>query len=393
MTDAASPARQVRTVSDDVASVLRDSMSAAAAHAGMPRAILVWEDADESLLEVAQWDGTTLVATREPPASILPVVSSEMADLDFLAIHAARADARIVRLPAGATEQVSSAPINPAFASRFGFAHVIAVRVRGDRVNGRLLFPVAASARRTALPRAAEAAGILATTLDRALPDRRVRSGALLEERQRLSHELHDGVLQSLTGIAFRLKTAESLLSTDAAAAQAMLREAQELLVEEQREVRMFVMGLREIETAGSIGALRERLPRLMQRVEAVWGVSVQCDVAIGDVTVTPRREHEILQIVREAIVNGVRHGGATNADVRVRREGGSIRVTVRDDGQGFAFRGRYDLAELQERRLGPVTLKARVQALQGALEIDSTDRGATIDIRLSLTSSGDGSP
>ena len=59
--------------------------------------------------------------------------------------------------------------------------------------------------------------------------------------------------------------------------------------------------------------------------------------------------------------------------------------IAVGDDGRGFPFRGRYDLARLTELNVGPVVLRQRVAALEGELTIDSGVRGARVAITIPL--------
>jgi signal transduction histidine kinase len=74
---------------------------------------------------------------------------------------------------------------------------------------------------------------------------------------------------------------------------------------------------------------------------------------------------------------------------VAIQGESRHVRLLVADNGRGFPFSGRYDLPALTEEKLGPRTLKERIAALQGSLNIDSTGAGARLDIRLPLVRSG----
>jgi signal transduction histidine kinase len=63
------------------------------------------------------------------------------------------------------------------------------------------------------------------------------------------------------------------------------------------------------------------------------------------------------------------------------------VHIVVADDGRGFPFRGRYDLAALTKSALGPASLKARIVSLQGKLMIDSTECGTRLEFTLPLRS------
>jgi signal transduction histidine kinase len=59
------------------------------------------------------------------------------------------------------------------------------------------------------------------------------------------------------------------------------------------------------------------------------------------------------------------------------------VYITVTDDGRGFPFSGRYDLAALTDAQLGPVSLKQRVASLHGELVLTSTLIGSRLEISL----------
>ena len=96
---------------------------------------------------------------------------------------------------------------------------------------------------------------------------------------------------------------------------------------------------------------------------------------------------YEIYRIVQEALVNAARHAHASAARVEVDAGGDEVRIDITDDGRGFAFRGRHDLAELQAMGVGPVSLRERVAAQGGSLVVDSSDGGSRLSIRLPLAS------
>jgi signal transduction histidine kinase len=89
----------------------------------------------------------------------------------------------------------------------------------------------------------------------------------------------------------------------------------------------------------------------------------------------------EVYHILREALVNAARHAHATTITVSLRVDRRGIRMTVADDGEGFPFTGRHDLARLIRYDMGPTVLRERVAALAGTLVIESSRHGARLDI------------
>jgi signal transduction histidine kinase len=86
--------------------------------------------------------------------------------------------------------------------------------------------------------------------------------------------------------------------------------------------------------------------------------------------------------MVQEALVNAIRHGGTKEATVTFIAAPDQLLLAVSYEGKGFSsFSGRHNLASLNEMKAGPRTLKERVSALGGTLEIDSGENGARVEI------------
>src|SRR5437016_1843173 len=133
------------------------------------------------------------------------------------------------------------APIHPALVSRFAMKAVLSLCVRGESVDGRLFVLDKRRFIADDLVLGEVVGSHLSESLDHLLLTRRLRQAAATEERVRLSRDLHDGVLQSLTGAALKLETAQRLLDEQPAAARQRLAEIQHLIADEQRNLRFFI--------------------------------------------------------------------------------------------------------------------------------------------------------
>ncbi len=212
----------------------------------------------------------------------------------------------------------------------------------------------------------------------------RLQPTTVLEERHRLARDLHDGLLQTLTGIALQLETAQRLLvEKDSDAARDRLAAIQALLLEEQRRLRGLIEQLKNpCHTREAADARWEaRLLELAQKIEQEWGLPV--DVSIqGTATDLPARlAEDIYLLVCEALVNSARHARATQALAQIDAQPDQIHLRVKDNGRGFAFEGRYDLAQLTLLGWGPQSLMGRIAALHGQLTLESSRAGACLDI------------
>jgi signal transduction histidine kinase len=94
----------------------------------------------------------------------------------------------------------------------------------------------------------------------------------------------------------------------------------------------------------------------------------------------------EVLQIVREALNNILKHSGATRVAISAARVDQQMQISVEDNGEGFPFTGAFSLEELELLRLGPTSIKRRVKVLEGDLDLESgPGRGSKLAIRVPL--------
>ena len=207
-----------------------------------------------------------------------------------------------------------------------------------------------------------------------------------LDERLRLARELHDGVLQSLTGAALQLQAISRLIDIDPKKAQEHLRAVGELIAGEQRELRRWIERLQPSASASIATAadLAAALEKVRERAEWQWGYRVDLSVN-GDGTVPRSLGDEIYRIVQEALTNAGRHARThvVRARVTLGADSDPVRIIVSDEGCGFPFRGRFELSELTARRIGPRSVRERVALLGGELVLTSELAGSQLDISL----------
>jgi len=92
----------------------------------------------------------------------------------------------------------------------------------------------------------------------------------------------------------------------------------------------------------------------------------------------------DLLQVIREALNNIQKHSSASRVTVTLERTDGWLTVTVVDDGTGFPFVGRFSLDEMDSLLIGPASIKSRVRAMNGQLEVESRPgTGSTLRIRV----------
>jgi two-component system, NarL family, sensor kinase len=173
---------------------------------------------------------------------------------------------------------------------------------------------------------------------------------ARAEERTRLAREIHDTLAQGLAAIALNIESALNRLETHPEQARARLERALGMARENLEEARGSVTDLRT--SAAMAGKpLAEALGSLARTFTSDTGVPVSVRVDAG-LNLPPRTEAELFRITQEALTNVRKHAKARKVEVRLRRRGHSLSLSVADDGIGGAAdsRGGHGLLGMRER-------------------------------------------
>jgi len=277
--------------------------------------------------------------------------------------------------------------IPPEVVAAYKIEDVVATSFNGDYVRGRLLLLDGRPPLLEEVNLARIAGAVIASRLDHHHAADQLQRGAVAEERVRVARDLHDSVLQSLTGIALQLRTIPRVMLRDPDEAKLRLGEIEQVIVTAQKELRWFIEELHPARRRedSEAAAITERIASMSQRFEKQWGLDVESDVApVMELLPVPMR-HEIYTLVSEAVANAAKHASAKSVHVAASVDQGEVRIEVTDDGKGFPFRGCFGVAELTQMKQGPAALKERVTSLGGSLFVDSSDHGSRIEIYLPL--------
>jgi signal transduction histidine kinase len=210
-------------------------------------------------------------------------------------------------------------------------------------------------------------AASVAVQYDRAQSE--VRRLGLLEERERIAKELHDGIIQSLFAVGMSLQG--TALMTANPETTARIERAVEELDVVIRDLRNYIFGLRPgiLADRQLDQALRELGDEMQARSRE------QVDVAV-DAALAARlssRSADIVQLTREALSNVARHARASRTSVKLERRGARAVLTIEDDGVGFE-------AGAGAPGNGLRNMRERAAKLGGSLEvITSSGRGTML--------------
>lgn len=368
-------------VPEDPATLLREIAEECCAIFDVRRVLITFEEADEPWLHIAYRHATDFQWRQEPPNLYDPITAADVRGSFFVD------ERRIVVLGEKAAAQLGENPIHPQLRADFAIQRVLSFPLEGETVRGRVFLLDADAAKIASFePLMRFSASVISNRLDRAIELREVRQQARIEERTRVARDLHDGVLQSLTGIVLQIEAAHSFLTSEPEETKRRLTDIEATLMTEQRELRSYLEQLRpRTRAADAAFVLQDQLDAFGRRFESQWGARLQMVIGEIDAAVLRALGWETYRLITEAASNAAKHGDARNIHVEIGSVEDRLRLRIVDDGSGFPFRGRYNLTMLQEAKIGPASLAERVGALNGELVVDSTDSGATLDIEIPL--------
>ncbi|MBI2832500.1 MAG: sensor histidine kinase [Chloroflexi bacterium] len=192
---------------------------------------------------------------------------------------------------------------------------------------------------------------------------RKLRSGASLTERRRISHELHDSVCQTLCGLGWQLQR----LSERTPAANPLsgeLKKMEEAVNAAEQEAR----GLLEmIRTLGENGKFLSNISHLLKHLKRQAGISYRLECDDTDIKLAGDVEHDLSMICVEALTNVKKHAGARNILFSVKRGNGRVQIKIADDGCGFDGSNK-----LTHKGDGLAIMRERAELIGGTLQVVS---------------------
>lgn len=202
------------------------------------------------------------------------------------------------------------------------------------------------------------------------------------EERIRIAADIHDGPIQRLASHGYALERLRMrLVRDDVRGGLQDLEAAQDRVSHEIQALRQTMASLRPpaLDEQGLAGALRDHVAGFADRTGLRWQMPTGFTGRLD-----PETETVLYRVAQEALVNVAKHARATRVDVALNRRNGSVELSVRDDGEGFAA----DLGDLARRgHFGIVAMREQVRLAGGACEIiTAPGRGTTVRASIPVT-------
>jgi len=215
----------------------------------------------------------------------------------------------------------------------------------------------------------------------------RLEQVTILEERQRLSRELHDGLAQNLAYLGLMVERAEQLLGDGRTSLVAQeLTEIRRAIRDTYNDLREAIDGLRlRVDHPGGIvAALKDYVDDFATRT------GIEIDFNSGDLdrqALSPVAETQLLRIAQEALTNAHKHARARRVRLRLSQTPDHLELVIADDGQGFepvrtGTPGHYGLSIMRE----------RAESLGGQCTLATGQgQGTRVTVRLPLMKRGNG--
>ncbi|HVU67371.1 MAG TPA: sensor histidine kinase [Ktedonobacteraceae bacterium] len=202
---------------------------------------------------------------------------------------------------------------------------------------------------------------------------------AAAEERNRLARDLHDSIKQQLFSIRMSTLVAQAQLTKDTTKVQEALADIQQSAMEAQVEMQALLQQLRPLalERASFAEAVRTQAQALEYRSGA------RVYLALADLPAPDRcplsMQEAVFRIVQEAFANIARHARASEVNCTVTCDDETLRVTIRDDGQGFETQSTLS-------GMGLLGMQERAGALDGLVRVESQPgQGTTVHVSIPL--------
>jgi ligand-binding sensor domain-containing protein/signal transduction histidine kinase len=198
----------------------------------------------------------------------------------------------------------------------------------------------------------------------------------ILTERSRIARELHDTLIQGLSGITMEMQALAGRLRSpeERATLEDIVRDAGMCL----RETRRSVAGLRSVQ--GPDSGLASAIAQAAKHITEAKAVRLKLKLEKSPNDLSPEVQYNLLRIASEAVNNSVKHSGAKLIEVVLRSAPEGLQLSVKDDGTGFS----RENGNVRPGHYGLIGMKERAAQIGAELNLASEPgRGTTVSVLL----------
>jgi signal transduction histidine kinase len=334
---------------------------------GARRAVAIWAWADEPFAFFCCWANGQCEYDRFPPGfadELLPAAGG--ADSFFWPQDNSE----------GETRGFGSAYRR--LAERFGIEQAVTSAFQQTNCEGRCFFLEMQNHSEEELRLSEIAAFRIGTEIDSHYLQLQHSRDIRYKERLRLTHDLHDNVLQSLTAVAMKLDDVTGSVSQQA---RQPLLSLHEIVIAEHQRIRTFVDRARESEDTRSFICLLAALNELTDSQQQLWNCAIEIQVSPPDIELDRHSYEQVRFLLQESLANAVRHGGASQVRWTFRFLPYEMQIHLTNNGR--------KIPESYKESAKPRSLSRRVAQLDGRFNISNSPDGVAIEITFPAGASG----
>jgi len=370
----------------DLAASVATLLSHASEAVGADAAVVVWEEDEEPRIHVSYRSPRGSGSDLCGPDELRPLVAPDLEIATF--VRSTKSSGEALMRVSG-IDDARPAPESMVHGRVFELLgnhdQLASSWFHTEHLTGRLFLAGVREASEDLMPALDVIAREVGNSLEQLFVARQLRDLAVREERLRVARDLHDGVLQALTGTRLALQAIADDNGSGSPIRDRLLAIERAIAVE-QRGLRMFIDGLKPSPAAAARrGPFGRRLEEMCARLSAEWNTPVEVRAGADLAPIDEPTERALELMIHEAVVNALKHAHPSRVIVGLANGDGALNVSVSDDGRGFGFRGTLDHETLVRTSGGPASLRERVIALNGRLSVESTHAGSRVEFTLPL--------
>ncbi|TWT24940.1 GAF domain-containing sensor histidine kinase [Planomicrobium sp. CPCC 101110] len=199
----------------------------------------------------------------------------------------------------------------------------------------------------------------------------------LLEERNRIAHDIHDGIAQTLAGAIMKYDTASKKIYSHPAEAQSLINDSNHTLREGLKEIRDSIYALRPYPTEqlGLHLAIKKKIADLKENQELALSISFESQGVQDKMSLMT--EKVIFSIVQESIQNCIKHANASRLDILLAYQPDHIFLRIKDNGIGFSLYQAMTRA-MKEPHYGILQMNEDAEKVNASFQIESKEKEGT---------------
>jgi signal transduction histidine kinase len=345
-----------------------------------PRVLALWEIGQEPYWFLALFANGKCQKERTGSSAFDGLVPVALDGLPF-AVDAAESNECLTLK--GVKHLVDPA-VNQTIKTRFGISSVCSAPFSSDYCKGRVFILDRPHWDDDDLRLAEVVASRLHLELEYYAISNELKETAASRERMRVARDLHDGILQTLTGVALQLSSIAASMTENV---KHKLDGVRELLLGEQQRIREFVEG-RQLSLGNVYLNLNDEMRCEIAKIERQWGCTATLSATPENAAVSSETLRQLQFLVAEAAANAAKHGNASRIHLQIEQASDNIRLRFADNGHGLSgITGTYTPEDLAARMVGPQSIAKRVAELGGTLSLSTSCNG--VELRMDLPSNG----